>query len=207
LIFCTFTPLGGWTPLTMRYLQEPSPYRAVVSTNLTSCGLYTREQAERIAEEYPPHERAARAYGQPSLFDGAVFTGVLEDMLREPTLEYVPPHWAKIWGIDFGIGHAFGAALLGWDKDADTIHVLHTIKVKDKLPHEHAALMKAIGAAVPVAWPHDGNVRDFKAGEPLSKAYKNQGLITLAKHATHPDGSLSTEASLPKPAFSKCTSG
>ena len=196
LIFATFTPLSGWTPLAMRFLQEQSPHRAVVSTNLYDCGLYSREQAELIAEQYPVHERAARVYGQPSLFDGAVFAGVSEDMIRERTLEYVPPEWAKLWGIDYGIGHFYGAALLAIDREADVIHVLHCIKVKDQLPHQHAALMKAIGAAVPVAWPHDGNVRDFKAGEPLSKAYKNQGLPMLGRHATHPDGSISTEAGI-----------
>jgi hypothetical protein len=51
-------------------------------------------------------------FGQVSLFEGAVFAGITEDMIREPTLEHVPAEWAKIWGIDFGISHAFGAALL-----------------------------------------------------------------------------------------------
>jgi phage terminase large subunit-like protein len=193
LIFCTFTPLGGWTPLTMRYLQEPSPHRAVVTTNLYDCGLYTKEQANLIVEQYPVHERAARAYGQPSLFDGAVFAGVTEDMIREPTLERVPPEWMKIWGLDFGIGHAFGAALLAWDREADVIHLLHCIKVKDQLPYQHANLMRPIGGNVAVAWPHDGNVRG-RDGQPLSKLYKSHGLRMLETHATHPDGSISTEA-------------
>src|SRR5262249_14337278 len=72
MIFATFTPLNGWTPLTTRYLQEPSPYRAVVHTDLYSCGLYTKEKADLIAEQYPEHERAARVFGQVSMFEGAV---------------------------------------------------------------------------------------------------------------------------------------
>jgi hypothetical protein len=117
-------------------------------------------------------------------------------MIREPTLEHVPAEWAKIWGIDFGISHAFGAALLAWDRELDVLHVLHCIRVTDQLPFQHAALMKPIGAAVNVAWPHDGHVRDRNSGEPLSRAYKAHGLHMLHNHATHPDGSISTEAGI-----------
>ena len=56
--------------------------------------------------------------------------------------------------------------------------------------------MKPIGAAVNVAWPHDGHVRDRNSGEPLSRAYKAHGLHMLHSHATHPDGSISTEAGI-----------
>jgi phage terminase large subunit-like protein len=195
-IFCTFTPLKGWQPLTMRYLQEPSEHRAVVHTDIYGSGLYTKEEADLIVEQYPAHERAARAFGQVSLFDGAVFAGVLEDQIREPTLQYVPPEWQKIWGIDFGIGHPFAAVLLALDVEADTLHVLHCIRVKDQLPHQHAALMKPIGAGVPVAWPHDGHVRDRNSGLPMSRSYKQHGLNMLDTHATHADGSISTEAGI-----------
>jgi hypothetical protein len=57
--------------------------------------------------------------------------------------------------------------------------------------------MKAIGAAVPVAWPHDGNDRgDRNTGEPLAQQYKAHGLLMLPTHATWPDGGFSTEAGL-----------
>ena len=194
MIYCTFTPLGGWTPLTTRYLQEPSLHRAVVSTDIYSCGLYTKEQADLIVEQYPPHERAVRAFGQVSLFEGSVFAGVVEDMIREQ-LEDIPGHWRKIWGVDFGIGHPFAAVLLAHDLDTDTMHVLHCVRVRDQLPHQHAALMKPIGAGVPVAWPNDGNIRRDD-GKPMSDHYKRQGLLTLANHATHADGSVSTEAGI-----------
>lgn len=195
LIFCTFTPLGGWTPLTTRYLQEPSPHRAVVSTDIYKCGLYSKEQADLIVEQYPVHERAVRAFGQVSLFEGSVFAGVLEENIRE-NLENVPGHWAKIWGIDFGIGHPFAAVLLAWDRDTDTMHVLHCIRVAGQLPHQHAALMKPVGAGVKVSWPHDGHRRDSNSGEPLAQIYKRHGLAMLPTHATHVDGSISTEAGI-----------
>jgi phage terminase large subunit-like protein len=197
MIYATFTPLDGWTPLSTRYLLEPSPQRAVVQTDLYRCGLYTKERADEIRDTYPENERAARVFGQVSLFEGAVFAGVLEDQIREPTLAYVPPEWAKIWGIDFGIGHPFAAVLLAWDRETDTMHVLHCIRVTDQLPYQHAALMKPIGSGVPVSWPHDGHIRDRNSGEPLSKSYSAHGLRMLEAHATHADGkSISTEAGI-----------
>ncbi len=68
--------------------------------------------------------------------------------------------------------------------------------MKDGLPINHAAAMKPIGAAVPVAWPQDGAARDRGSGEPLSKLYRDQGLRMLETHATFPDGSISTEAGI-----------
>jgi len=101
----------------------------------------------------------------------------------------------KLWGVDFGIGHPFAAALLAWDRDSDTMHVLHCVRVADQLPHQHASRMKPVAAGVPVAWPHDGNRRD-SGGEPLSNIYKRHGLAMLPQHATHADGSISTEAGI-----------
>jgi phage terminase large subunit-like protein len=196
MILCTFTPLGGWTPLTIRYMQEPSPHRAVVGTDIYNCGLYTKEQADLVIEQYPPHERAVRAFGQVSLFEGAVFAGISEEFIREPTIEYVRPEWAKIWGCDFGIAHPFAATLLAWDRDTDTIHVLHCVRVSDQLPYQHAAAIKRIGANVRVAWPADGHARDKGSGEPISRSYKNAGVRMLDHHATHADGSVSTEAGI-----------
>jgi hypothetical protein len=75
------------------------------------------------------------------------------------------------------------------------IHVHHTYRVADALPIQHAAAMKLVGAAVPVAWPRDGTNRQAD-GEPLAAHYKRHGLLTLHEHATWPDGSVSTEAGI-----------
>jgi hypothetical protein len=67
---------------------------------------------------YLPHEREARARGVPMLGSGRIFM-TPEDAITEPALEYIPAHWAKLWGIDPGIGHPFGAVLMLWDRDND----------------------------------------------------------------------------------------
>jgi hypothetical protein len=38
---------------------------------------------------------------------------------------------------------------------------------------------------IPVAWPHDGGVRDRSSGEAIIKLYKSFGLRAMPKHATH----------------------
>jgi hypothetical protein len=151
-------------------------------------------ERERIVAAYLPHEREARARGVPTLGSGRIFMAP-EESIREAPLDYIPPHWAKLWGVDFGIGHPFAAALILWDKDNDVIHVHHTYRVADALPIQHAAAMKPIGAGVPVAWPRDGTNRQAD-GRPLAAHYKVQGLRMLHEHGTWPDGSVSTEAGI-----------
>jgi hypothetical protein len=56
--------------------------------------------------------------------------------------------------------------------------------------------MKAVAAAVPVAWPHDGTQRDKGSGEALAAIYKAEGLAMLSQHATHASGGYSTEGGI-----------
>jgi hypothetical protein len=53
--------------------------------------------------------------------------------------------------------------------------------------------MKAIGADVPVAYPHDGDSRESSTGDTLASFYRAQGLRMLSDHARFEDGSVSTE--------------
>jgi hypothetical protein len=119
-----------------------------------------------------------------------------ELVITEPPIEHIPEHWAKLWGIDFGIGHPFAAALILWDRDNDVIHVHHAYRIADALPIQHAHAMKQIGAAVPVAYPKDGADREKSSGEPLALAYRKHDLKMLHEHATWPDGGVSTEAGI-----------
>ena len=190
----TFTPLEGPTDVVNRFLDEPSPYRGVVNMTLDDAEHMSPEERQRMIDSWPAHEREARSKGIPMLGSGRIFTALEESILEEPIVD-IPPFWWKIWGIDFGIDHPFGAVLILWDKDADVIHVHHTHRVKDALPIQHADAMKRVGAALPVAWPNDGNVRRDD-GKPMADHYKRHGLHMLDRHATWPDGSVSTEAGI-----------
>ncbi len=208
-VFTTFTPLKGRTAVVLRFLEDPTPDRTFVNMTILDVplshflapgetGVADTElirRRESIIAGYPAHERDARVRGIPILGSGRIFT-TREETIAEPSLTYVPPHWFKLWGVDFGIGHPFAAVLIAWDKDNDVIHVLNGIRIKDGLPINHAAAMKPLGAAVPVAWPHDGNQRDKGSGEALAPQYRKHGLKMLHEHATWPDGGYSTEAGI-----------
>jgi phage terminase large subunit-like protein len=154
----TFTPLKGRSAVVLRFLDEPSPDRGVTSMTLDDALHIPAEARAKMLAGYLPHEREARARGVPTLGSGRIFMA-LEESVTEAKIEYIPPSWAKIWGVDFGIDHPFAAALILWDRDADVIHVHHVIRMSDALPLVHAAAMKPIAINVPVAWPLDGTQR------------------------------------------------
>lgn len=191
MVFVTFTPLKGMSQVVRRFLSEPSDDRGYVTMTIEDAEHIAPEERKRIIDGYQQHEREARANGVPMLGSGRIFQ-VSEEQIREE-LPQPPSHWPRLWGIDFGIGHPFGAALLAWDRDADALHVLHAFRMKDSRPIDHARAMKPFGE-IPVAWPRDGTNREASSGSPLSKLYKAEGLKMLDDHATWPDGGISTEA-------------
>lgn len=194
ICFMTFTPLQGPTDVVNRFLDEPSPYRHAITMTIEDAEHISREEKDRLIASWPAHEREARAKGVPMLGSGRIFTAP-EDSVTEEAIQHVPLHWFKLWGVDFGIDHPFGAVLVLWDKDPDVIHVHHAYRVKDALPIQHADAIKRAAAAAPVAWPVDGNVRRDD-GKPMADHYKRHGAKMLPSHATWPDGSVSTEAGI-----------
>jgi phage terminase large subunit-like protein len=195
MVYITFTPLLGMSDVVIQFIQNPTPDRGLVTMTIDDVTHISPELKAQIIASYPPHEREARVKGVPMLGSGRIFP-YTEESVTEPDLAYVPPHWTKLWGTDFGIGtdHPFAAVLTAWDRDNDVIHVLATVRVSDQLPANHATAMKPIGAAVPVAWPHDGINREKGSGEELANQYRKTGLVMLHEHAKFPDGSISTEA-------------
>ena len=194
ICFMTFTPLKGRSSVVLRFIDDPSPDRAVVTMTIDDALHISAAERIKTVAGYMPHEREARARGVPTLGSGRIFTA-LEESVTEAKIEYIPPSWAKIWGVDFGIDHPFAAALILWDRDADVIHVHHVIRMSDALPLVHAAAMKPIAINVPVAWPLDGTQRRDD-GKPLADHYKRCGLRMITEHATWPEGGVSTEAGI-----------
>lgn len=194
ITWVTFTPLKGPTAIVARFLDEESEYRTTITMTIDDAEHISADEKKRLIASWPVHERDARAKGIPILGSGRILLAPEASILEEP-IDYVPPHWFKLVGIDFGIGHPFAAVVILWDKDADVIHVHHTYRVTDALPIQHADALRQVAAALPVAWPRDGTNRQAD-GSPLAAHYKRHGLRMLADHATWPDGSVSTEAGI-----------
>ena len=195
MLFMTFTPLKGRSAVVIRYMDEPSADRAVINMTIEDAQHIKPEDRQKIIDGYKAHEREARARGIPLLGSGVIFN-MPESAIVEPAIPRIPIWWKKIWGIDFGIGHPFGAALIAWDVDSDVIHVIDAFKMADVLPINHASRMKNIAIEVPVAWPQDGSAREKSSGTALQLSYKKEGLKMHHEHATWPDGGYSTEAGI-----------
>lgn len=195
LILSTFTPLKGRTDLVNRFVDEKSPTRTLIQMTMHDALHLTPERITTLLSAYPRHEREARLMGVPMLGSGRVFSSSEEQLLC-PTIRDVPPHWYKLWCVDFGINHPFAAVLLLWDKDNDVVYVHHVIRFADGSALNHAVPMKQVAALVPVAWPHDGDNRDKGSGEPLAVIYKSHGLAMRPDRSQFSDGSISTEAGI-----------
>src|SRR5260370_32069509 len=111
--------------------------------------------------------------GRGSVFD------VDEADITVPPFAIVPLHWRKLWAIDPGIFHAFGAVLLLHDLEADVVYVADAYRMRDAIPLQHAVRMKKVGAAVPVAYPKDAADRQHGDGKQLIRFYRDAGLNML----------------------------
>lgn len=197
IVYVTFTPLHGVTKLWQRF--NPGTYPTCMRTAMDINDAKHFEDPKRRAEllsQYPEHERASRIHGAPMQGTGLVFR-IPEEQITEATIPFarVPPHWHKLWAMDFGINedHKFAAGLFAWDKDTDILHLLHAFKVANQTVVQNAAMLKQIAVLVPVAWPHDGHKRESD-GEEVATIYRSNGLKMLPEHATFETGGYSTEA-------------
>ncbi len=193
--YTTFTPLMGKSKVVIRFTDTYSPDRVVVKMAMDEAKHINAEAKKKILDGYLSWQREAREKGTPLLGSGAIFITPESELVEQRAME-LPAHWFYGWGIDFGIGHPFAAVLMAWDKDADVIHVLHTIRMEGKGPLHHAAAMKPMVGTAPVSWPQDGHQREKGSTEHLYTLYKKQGLKMMPHHATHVDGSNGTEAGI-----------
>ena len=195
MVYVTATPLLGSTEVVRRFYPKPTtPDRHLTQMTIYEAEHYTDETRAKAIASYAPHEREARIYGIPMLGEGRVFPLADDQVSTEPVA--LPPHWPQLGGMDFGYTHPTAAVRVAWDRDADIMYVVNAYRVKEQTPIIHAAALKAWGAQLPWAWPHDGN-NETSAGEPLKKQYAAHGLKMLDDKATFDDDrKASVEAGL-----------
>jgi hypothetical protein len=154
------------------------------------------EQDKReLMASYPRHELEARVNGAPVLGSGAVFPGITQDLIQcKPFL--IPDYFRRINGIDFGWDHPSAAVSLAIDMDHDTIYITAEHRQRNATPIVFAPAIKAWGAWIPCAWPHDGLQHDKGSGMVLAKQYKAAGLNMLDEQASHESGGNSVEAGI-----------
>lgn len=183
IVTLTFTPLMGMSNVVRRFLSEKPAGSAVTTMTIDDALHYTPEQRAAIIATYPAHERDARIKGIPTMGSGRVFQ-IPDEQVMESTIS-LPAHWPRICGLDIGWDHPTAAAWIAWDRDSDTVHVYDCYRVREGTPVIHAAAIKARGAWIPVAWPHDGLQHDKGSGDQIAQLYRAQGVNMLKDRVTH----------------------
>jgi len=182
MVMLTFTPLKGPSDVVVHFMDGGAGIHLTNATWTQAPHLGEADRA-RLLSSYPEHERDTRARGIPMMGEGAVYPVPDEQIICEQFK--VPDHFRRICGIDFGIGHNFAAVWLAYDADMDIVFVTDAWRVKGQTPAYHAAALKARGEQIPVAWPHDGHIRDKGSGTVLVEQYRAHDVNTLGMSARY----------------------
>jgi phage terminase large subunit-like protein len=207
-IICSMTPLLGMSPLRKRFKQGLGPSMREILMTIWDCavskgGHIPDEDIPGIIASFPAHERETRAFGADLQGEGAVFTTPADQIRERLDPAAVPEWWPWMWGVDFRhsgsatSGHPFAAVLGAWDRDTDTIHIVHAIRMLGLAPVHVAAMKQHPFGEAPVAYPHDGGRGgSLIDGATIAQTYKRLGLSMRPTHATFSGGGFNFEAGL-----------
>lgn len=172
MVLFTRTPLFGHSGIVRHFMggKEGIWYQNVTWDDAPHMTAEMKRAAEM---SYPEHERDARTKGVPMLGSGAVYA--VAQSLYTCEAFPIPPHWRRICGIDFGIDHPAAGAWIAHDPDTDTIYVYDAYRMSGKVAAYHAQAIRSRGDWIPVAWPHDGAIRDKGGGVALAEQYRECG--------------------------------
>tara|TARA_R100001443_G_scaffold101012_1_gene108594 strand:+ start:1816 stop:3201 length:1386 start_codon:yes stop_codon:yes gene_type:complete len=182
ILFVTFTPLLGETDL-VRHFNEGKRGTYVQTATWDDAEHLSREDKDRFIESFPEHERDARTKGVPMMGEGRVFS--VDEKTISVTPFDIPPHFARICGIDFGIDHPAAGVWLAWDRDTDTVYIYDCYKKAKETATYHAQAIKKRGEWIPCAWPHDGVNKEKSGGRAIKDYYIENGVNMLGLSARY----------------------
>ncbi len=182
IMMVTFTPLQGVTKLVESFQNGGEDIYLDTATWDDAPHLDEKEK-ERILRRYPDSEREARSLGVPMMGEGRAFSTSEEELKVVPF--DIPPHFARIKGIDFGIDHPAAVVDIAWDRDLDIIYITRAWKKKGAKSEEHAQAINDKTPWIPVSWPHDGTNREKGNGKRLKDNYRPHGVKLLSMSARY----------------------
>lgn len=196
MVFLTFTPLLGMSTVVKRFLKDRPAGTVVTRMTIQDAEHYTQAERDAVIAAYPEHEREARANGVPMAGSGRVFM-VAEAAIRIEQFP-IPTHWPRLVCVDFGIDHPAAIVWLAWDRDADTVYVYDTWRLRGQSVVQQAAVItsRPDGRWIPVAWPHDGVQRDKGSGQQLAVQMREAGAPMRPMRAQFEDKSIGFEAGI-----------
>jgi phage terminase large subunit-like protein len=172
LIFTTFTPLQGVTPLVLSFLDNSQDTDVEHPKYVGVCTWddvphISEETKKKILASTPPQLRDARTRGVPTVGAGMVYPVDPENLVVDDFV--VPHHYKRLYALD--VGWNMTAALWGaWDIDNDIIYLISEHRQGMAEPIIHAKAIKARGKQKGVIDPA-ARGRSQKDGERLYDIY------------------------------------
>lgn len=125
---------------------------------------------KEIEASTPPHLRAARMHGEPSLGSGAIYPVPVDEIRVDPIP--IPDYWPRGYGFDPGWNRT-AAAWGAHDRDNDVIYIIGEHYMGQREPSVHADAIKARGSWQPGIADYAGRGID---GERVIEIYRKLGL-------------------------------
>ena len=189
IFLMSFTPENGVTELVNQFLTELPRGCYVTQPTWDDDPTYADpEVREQRLAGLKPHERDLRSRGIPVMGSGLVYP-ILDDHIICDPVE-LPRHWPRIGALDWGMDHPFAFVLKAWDRDSNTTYTYRSWKKRDlTISTAASAIKQSLGNDnmwIPIAWPHDVNVRDKSSGQPMRDLFAQEGLNMLVHSFTNP---------------------
>lgn len=180
----TFTPEEGITEVVAQLIDNLQMGQSLTRASWDDAPHMTPERREMALSGIPPHEREMRSKGEPMVGSGLIYA-VPDELIACDPFE-IPPHFARINGLDFGFDHPFACAHVAIDRDSDTVYIYDGYRESRALPLTHSQAVKKHGDWVPCAWPHDGMKQDPQSGRVIADIYREHGLNMWPVPFTNP---------------------
>lgn len=201
LLFNTFTPLKGLTPMVVRFAEKADylagaqkligvpdapkdddgdsrmvnlhTTKAIIMAGWDDAPWLTEDSKLQMEADTEPHLRAARRNGRPSMGSGNVYPISLESIMVDPFK--IPPYFKRLVALDVGwnVTAALWAAI---DPQNDTVYIIDEHRLERQPPPIHAAALRARGEWIPGVIDPASHGRSQNDGTQLMQAYRDLGL-------------------------------
>lgn len=200
IIYVTFTPLKGLTPLVVKFCEDADyiagakrilglptnvdgeeeegiidvkSYKAIVQVGWDDAPWLDEEEKAKLLDSSEPHLRETRRSGVPSMGSGAVYPITLESLVVPPF--EIPTYFKKLYALDVGWNRTAGiwGAL---DPNTDTLYLYDEHYVGEQPPAVHAASIRSKGEWIPGVIDPASKGRSQGDGSQLLQTYKDLGL-------------------------------
>lgn len=174
LLYLTFTPLQGLTPLISYLMAEAgkNPSIKMITAEWDDVPHLTEEAKQEMLSGMPPHIRDARMRGIPFLGTGQIYSVPLQDVLVDNIK--ILPHWGCAYGLDEGFTATAGC-WIALDPDTDVMYVYDEYMGRNQLAMINARAVNIKGNMRGVVDTSAFRTSPTEAIEVITE-YENEGL-------------------------------